>query len=195
MFPHITFVLDEGVKKSIEIAKLIRAEQAADWPPTARCRGEGARERRRKRGESKLADEPGPAADGPTDRPGSIELQERSGPACRPSPTSNNSSHSRRTRSKRSSRSRSRNRRPNRGRCSKNSSSPSVAKVARRPRPTRVTRDCARRSSTGTKSASAPCRKSAKSCARCPVPARARSASSDSCRKCSRRRTRSTWVN
>src|SRR6266850_4477836 len=25
--PHITFVLDEGVKKSIEIAKLIRAEQ------------------------------------------------------------------------------------------------------------------------------------------------------------------------
>jgi ribosome-binding factor A len=56
--PHITFVLDEGVKKSIEIARLIREENerlAADA---------------RAAGKEDTADEPGPAADGPADRPG-----------------------------------------------------------------------------------------------------------------------------
>jgi ribosome-binding factor A len=41
--PHVTFVLDEGVKKSIEIARIIREERerlAADHPATEE--GEGA---------------------------------------------------------------------------------------------------------------------------------------------------------
>ena len=32
--PHVTFVLDEGVKKSIEIARLIREENERNAPPT-----------------------------------------------------------------------------------------------------------------------------------------------------------------
>lgn len=59
--PHITFVLDEGVKKSIEIARLIREENeqlAAD----ARAAG--------KLDETEQpANEPGPAAEGPADQP------------------------------------------------------------------------------------------------------------------------------
>ena len=61
--PHITFVLDEGVKKSIEIARLIREENerlAAD----ARAAGKDDP------AVDSTADEPGPAADGPADRPG-----------------------------------------------------------------------------------------------------------------------------
>src|SRR5262245_39366364 len=66
--PHITFVVDEGVKKSIEIAKLIREEQeqlAAD----ARAAGK-SEENAEGHAEVETAEEPGPAADGPTDRPG-----------------------------------------------------------------------------------------------------------------------------
>jgi ribosome-binding factor A len=61
--PHITFVLDEGVKKSIEIARLIREENerlAAD----ARAAGKDDP------AVDSTADEPGPAAEGPADRPG-----------------------------------------------------------------------------------------------------------------------------
>ena len=56
--PHVTFILDEGVKKSIEIAKLIREEQeqlAADAKAAGKTDGDD--------------DEPGPAAEGPADRP------------------------------------------------------------------------------------------------------------------------------
>jgi ribosome-binding factor A len=72
--PHISFVLDEGVKKSIEIAKLIREENerlAAD----ARAAGT-ALEAPENAAEEPAADapddddEPGPAAEGPVDRPG-----------------------------------------------------------------------------------------------------------------------------
>ena len=61
--PHITFVLDEGVKKSIEIARLIREENerlAADARAAAK----------EDPAVDSTADEPGPAADGPADRPG-----------------------------------------------------------------------------------------------------------------------------
>jgi ribosome-binding factor A len=63
--PHISFVLDEGVKKSIEIAKLIREENerlAAD------ARAAGTAEEPAV--DSPAEDEPGPAAEGPVDRPG-----------------------------------------------------------------------------------------------------------------------------
>lgn len=59
--PHITFVLDEGVKKSIEIARLIREENdqlAAD----ARAAGTVNET-------EEPAEQPGPAAEGPVDRP------------------------------------------------------------------------------------------------------------------------------
>jgi ribosome-binding factor A len=59
--PHITFILDEGVKKSIEIARLIREEQAA---AEARAAAAGTNEPT-----AGPADEPGPAAEGPADRP------------------------------------------------------------------------------------------------------------------------------
>lgn len=61
--PHVTFILDEGVKKSIEIAKLIREEQerlAVD-ANAAGAADENADE---------TAEEPGTAADGPADLPG-----------------------------------------------------------------------------------------------------------------------------
>ena len=45
--PHITFVLDEGVKKSIEIARLIRERERDSSPPTdAGCRSNETRSRR-----------------------------------------------------------------------------------------------------------------------------------------------------
>lgn len=62
--PHVTFVLDEGVKKSIEIARIIREENerlAAD-------RGEappGATDE----ADENDQDEPDTTAEGPTDRP------------------------------------------------------------------------------------------------------------------------------
>src|SRR5215468_5659472 len=60
--PHVTFVLDEGVKKSIEIARIIREENerlAADRgeTPPAEDAGEGN------------PDEPDTTAEGPTERP------------------------------------------------------------------------------------------------------------------------------
>ena len=55
--PHVTFVLDEGVKKSIEIARMIRIE-------TEQAAADAAA-----RGETPPAEPPGPAADGPADRP------------------------------------------------------------------------------------------------------------------------------
>ena len=69
--PHITFVLDEGVKKSIEIARLIREENerlAAD----ARAAGKTieAVDVPAVEAPDDQDDEPGPAADGPVDRPG-----------------------------------------------------------------------------------------------------------------------------
>ena len=59
--PHVTFVLDEGVKKSIEIARIIREEneRLAPKPPGAAGGTAGANEE---------GDEP-KAAEGTTDRP------------------------------------------------------------------------------------------------------------------------------
>jgi ribosome-binding factor A len=65
--PHITFVLDDGVKKSIEIARLIREgnEQiAAD----AAARGEGPAPESPPADTPDTADQPEPA-DGPATRP------------------------------------------------------------------------------------------------------------------------------
>jgi ribosome-binding factor A len=65
--PHITFVRDEGVKKSIDIARLIREENerlAAD------ARAAGRTVEPALDAPADQADEPGPAADGPADRPG-----------------------------------------------------------------------------------------------------------------------------
>lgn len=62
--PHVTFVIDEGVKKSIEIGRLIREENerlAAEKPPT-----EGATIA--ESDEEDETDEP-EAAEGTTDRP------------------------------------------------------------------------------------------------------------------------------
>ena len=65
--PHITFVVDEGVKKSIEIAKVLAAENArlaadaaalAEANPTPEAAA----------GEPEPADQPG-TADGPADTP------------------------------------------------------------------------------------------------------------------------------
>lgn len=65
--PHVTFVLDEGVKKSIEIARLIREAQGQSAPPAdapAADEGEGDDD------PTPTPDQPG-AADGPAgDRPG-----------------------------------------------------------------------------------------------------------------------------
>jgi ribosome-binding factor A len=82
--PHITFVFDEGVKKSIEIARLIREEneqlaadrsKAGETPttepgvevetePTANTAEDKTTEHT-----EKSAKQSGPAADGPADRP------------------------------------------------------------------------------------------------------------------------------
>jgi ribosome-binding factor A len=67
--PHVTFVLDEGVKKSIEIARIIREENeqlAAD-----RQRQQSADAPTEGDGPEATDDAPtdAPAADGPTDRP------------------------------------------------------------------------------------------------------------------------------
>src|SRR5262245_35928955 len=68
--PHITFVLDEGVKKSVEIARLIREENerlAADH--AAAGTGEASDEHETTEPTDKPAEQPGPAAEGPADRP------------------------------------------------------------------------------------------------------------------------------
>jgi ribosome-binding factor A len=69
--PHITFVLDEGVKKSIEVARLIREanEQAA---ADALARGETPEDAATDNPttDDRPAEQSGPAAEGPADRPG-----------------------------------------------------------------------------------------------------------------------------
>jgi ribosome-binding factor A len=72
--PHITFILDEGVKKSIEVARLIREaqeQQAADAKAAGRSdETEGAETTNPDSPDTaKPAEQPGPAADGPVDRP------------------------------------------------------------------------------------------------------------------------------
>src|SRR5262245_30300538 len=68
--PHVTFVLDEGVKKSIEIARIIREENerlAADrgeLPPDAPEAPDATDE-----ADENDPDEPDTTAEGPTDRP------------------------------------------------------------------------------------------------------------------------------
>jgi ribosome-binding factor A len=66
--PHITFVVDEGVKKSIAIAQILAAERAklapADEPDPAADEDEADAE------DTEAADEPPPPADGPSGRAG-----------------------------------------------------------------------------------------------------------------------------
>lgn len=68
--PHVTFVLDEGVKKSIEIARIIREENERINPPAPE--GEGA-EPTDLENEDENEDDGGsdapPPAEGSTDRP------------------------------------------------------------------------------------------------------------------------------
>jgi ribosome-binding factor A len=70
--PHITFVVDEGVKKSIEVARLIREaqEQSAAANPEAEATAEeDADEDGDEQSENEsLPEQPGPA-DGPATRP------------------------------------------------------------------------------------------------------------------------------
>ena len=63
--PHLTFILDEGVKKSIEISRLIReAQEQSEADAAARAAAEGAAP-----DAHELADRPG-AADGPANPTG-----------------------------------------------------------------------------------------------------------------------------
>jgi ribosome-binding factor A len=67
--PHITFVLDEGVKKSVEIARIIREENeqlAADRAAGERDEG-GDEGDETPESADKPAEQPGPAAEGPAD--------------------------------------------------------------------------------------------------------------------------------
>ena len=68
--PHITFVKDEGVKKSIEIARLIR-EAMADLPAAAEPPADG--------GPDTPPGDATPAAPAPADQPAAAD-----GPATRP---------------------------------------------------------------------------------------------------------------
>jgi len=67
--PHITFVVDEGVKKSIAIAQILAAEKAktapADELPAADEVDDETDEE-----DTEAADEPPPPADGPSGRAG-----------------------------------------------------------------------------------------------------------------------------
>jgi ribosome-binding factor A len=67
--PHISFIVDEGVKKSIEVARLIREakEQTASSSPLPEAPTSVDQERD-DRDNPDLPDEPGPA-DGPATRP------------------------------------------------------------------------------------------------------------------------------
>lgn len=69
--PHISFIVDEGVKKSLEVARLIREaqEQSAATRPLAEIPSGGdAPDSLETDDESDESDEPGPA-DGPATRP------------------------------------------------------------------------------------------------------------------------------
>ena len=66
--PHVTFVMDEGIKKSLAIAQILAAEKALmapDEPPPA---DEADDEDDEDGTETDDADQPSPPADGPTDR-------------------------------------------------------------------------------------------------------------------------------
>lgn len=63
--PHVTFVLDEGVKKSIEIARIIREENERNAPPAAEATDLENEDENEDDGGK---DEP-PPAEGSTDRP------------------------------------------------------------------------------------------------------------------------------
>jgi ribosome-binding factor A len=66
--PHITFVLDEGVKKSVEIARIIREETeqlAIDHAAAGGTDASGSPVDE----DDEPTEQAGPAADGPTDRP------------------------------------------------------------------------------------------------------------------------------
>jgi ribosome-binding factor A len=72
--PHITFILDEGVKKSIEVARLIREaqeQQAADAKAAGKLDETEHAETNTPDSPdtAKPAEQSGPAADGPADRP------------------------------------------------------------------------------------------------------------------------------
>jgi ribosome-binding factor A len=74
--PHITFVLDEGVKKSVEIARLIREEKeqlaidhAAAGVADPDAADDASEDDEEDEHPEKPAEQSGPAADGPTDRP------------------------------------------------------------------------------------------------------------------------------
>jgi ribosome-binding factor A len=71
--PHITFVVDEGVKKSIAIAQILAAEKAkmapADEVPPVEA-GDGADEDEADDEDTEDADQPPPPADGPSGRAG-----------------------------------------------------------------------------------------------------------------------------
>ena len=65
--PHVTFVMDEGIKKSLAIAQILAAEKALmapDEPPPA---DEADDEDDEDGTETDDADQPSPPADGPTD--------------------------------------------------------------------------------------------------------------------------------
>ena len=64
--PHVTFVLDEGVKKSIEIAKIIREENERLNPPGAADETELENE---DENEDDGGEDESPTAEGSTDRP------------------------------------------------------------------------------------------------------------------------------
>jgi ribosome-binding factor A len=71
--PHIIFVVDEGVKKSVEIARIIREENeqlAADHAAAGETGESDETDPETENDAPGTPDEPtGPAADGPADRP------------------------------------------------------------------------------------------------------------------------------
>ncbi len=66
--PHVTFVLDEGVKKSIEIARIIREENERNAPPAGEADGDEYDETDTDIDPPDAPNEP-PTAEGSTDRP------------------------------------------------------------------------------------------------------------------------------
>ncbi|MBN9517168.1 30S ribosome-binding factor RbfA [bacterium] len=66
--PHITFVVDEGVKKSIAIAQILAAEKAKMAPEEAPPADEG--DEADEEEDTEAADQPPPPADGPSGRTG-----------------------------------------------------------------------------------------------------------------------------
>ena len=71
--PHVTFVLDEGVKKSIEIARLIREENERNAPPAPppeeASEGTDAEDEEEDENEDNGGAKAPPTAEGSTDRP------------------------------------------------------------------------------------------------------------------------------